>query len=202
MGKMFTLLLCGSLLLFSTCVNSRSSSLGVPEQLPPAPTAHEDVPASVSVLPGRSPVPRARNFAFIFRSRLCGVYDENVLDTANGTLVHTPIGETTAITIPLRLKEDEMNAIYQKIINSRFFSYPADLRIPEDQVTGIVEPSATYHLRVTNGTQTNAVTWTDDVVEPKRADIERFRELVKLIEQTMQAHPEMQNLPEAKAGCA
>ncbi len=192
MRMLVRLLVCGSVVVLGGCATTPSSGA----------MQHARTTAPASGPPASAPAPRAPNFAVMFHVRTCGPTDLHILDTASGTLVHTPLGETTALTVPLQLTDTELDAIYQHARAIDFFRYPADLRIPEDQVRGMQTPAAHYQLRMTNGTMTNTVAWTDAVTVPKRTDIEHFRTLVQLIEHTMQAHPEMHHLPEPKAGCA
>ena len=64
---------------------------------------------------------RASNFAFVLRDRACLANDVDVLDTAKVTLAYTPLGETTSITVPLQLTDDELDQVYQKITTIDFF---------------------------------------------------------------------------------
>ncbi len=147
--------------------------------------------------------PRADNFAFVFQDTPCGPTPVYTLDTASGTLVYTPLTETTSITISLRLTDDELEAIYQKAISIGFFDYPTNFAIPGDQARGIITPAATYRLGMTNGDRSNTVNWTDGVIaDPGYKKGDRLRELMILINETIQSHPEMKQLPKPKAGCA
>ena len=126
----------------------------------------------------------------------------HILDTINGTLVYTPIGDTTSIKISLQLTDDELESIYQKAISIGFFEYPAKFVVPSYIVIGHQTPADSFELSMTNGTVTNSVSWIDDAVTLsiyKKAD--RLRELMKLINEIVRSHPEVQQLPVPKALC-
>ena len=59
-------------------------------------------------------------------------------------------------------------------------------------------PASTYKLNMTNGTMTNSVIWTDDKIA-NNAKADKLRELINLINETIQSHPEMQQLPKPNA---
>ncbi len=146
---------------------------------------------------------RAANFAFVFRYRACGPNDLDVLDTANGTLVHTPIAETASVTVPLRLTDVELDTIYEKIVSISFFGYPSNFVIPDEYRRGMHSPTSAYQLNVTNGSMTNKVTWTDDIIaDPAYTEAVHLRELMDLIQEIIRSHPEYQLLPKPKARCA
>ncbi len=202
MSKVIAVLVCSIALLVTGCANDAVSGTS-PEQTRRLTEGQTTTLPSTVPLPSRSAAPtRASNFALIFRERPCGPTDVYVLDTAHSRLVFTALGETTAITIPFQLSPGQTDAIYQNVLAINFFNYPSELRIRDDQIQQMVTPAPTYYLSITNGTKTNSVQWTDDVTEPKHAEVERFRELIRLIEQTIELHPEVHQLPQAKVACA
>jgi hypothetical protein len=145
---------------------------------------------------------RSEKFSFTFRYRPCGPNDVDVLDTASETFIYTPLGATSSIPISLRLTDTELDAIYQKILSIRFFDYPSEFDVPEIYVVGYAVPAATYSLSVTNGKIAHSVKWTDDAISAAiytRAD--QLRELMNLIQQTIESHPEIKQLPEPTSFC-
>ena len=157
----------------------------------------------VACAPATTVPPRTDNFAFIFQGSSCGPNPVNVLDTAERTLVYTPLGDTTSVTISLRLTDDELESIYQKAISIGFFNYPSEFVVPDDQVLGYQAPASSYKLSMTNGEMTNSVSWTDDTMtKPGYIKADQLRELMNLIDEIIQSHPEVQHLPGPKAGCA
>ena len=147
--------------------------------------------------------PRADNFAFILQDFSCGSIPVNILDTSSGTLVYTPLGDTTFTTISLQFTDDELELVYQKAMSIGFFDYPSEYVIPDDQVLGYQAPSSSYRLSMTNGERKNSVSWRDDTMtKPSYTKADQLRELVNLINEIIQSYPEVQQLPGPKAGCA
>jgi hypothetical protein len=141
-------------------------------------------------------IQKADNFSFVFEEYSCGYLPLlNALDTSTGVLIHTPLGETESIEIPLVLSANEMAMIYQKIISTNYFDYP-----PEVRVRGETPPS-TFRLKVINGNLTHDVKWTSDLenAEPNFEESDQLFDLYIFIQQIIHSHPEY---PEPKAGCA
>ena len=157
----------------------------------------------ISCSPISTTPPHADNFAFVFQDFSCGSIPVNVLDTTSGTLVYTPLGDTKSTTISLRLSGNELESVYQKAVSIGFFQYPSEFVVPDDQILGYHAPASSYQLSMTNDEKRNTVSWTDDKMTKqsyKKAD--QLRELMNLINEIIQAHPEVQRLPQPKAGCA
>ncbi len=141
-------------------------------------------------------IPRADNFSFIYEEYFCGHLPlQNVLDTSKGILTHTPLGEAESMEIPFVLSENEMEMIYQKILSTKYFDYPSEVRVPGREV-----PFSAFRLKVVNGDFANDVKWTDDFnLEPNFPEDDGLIELFRLIQKIIRSHPEY---PEPKAGCA
>lgn len=165
-------------------------------------TAFHIIMSLVACVPAVEILPRADNFAFVFEDTPCGATPMNVLDSASKILIHTPIGDSTSITISFSLTNDELESIYQKAMSIGFFDYPSEFVIPDEQVIGYYSPASTYKLSMTNGEMSNSVTWHDDTMtKPSYIEANQLRELMNLIEEIIQSHPEIKRLPEPKAGC-
>jgi hypothetical protein len=157
----------------------------------------------VSCAPIAMVAPRADNFSFVYQYISCGSTPLYILDSANGTLAHAPLGDTTTITISFPLTDEEIESIYQKAVSIDFFDYPSEFVIPDDQVIGYQAPASSYELSMTNGEMTNSVMWTDDTMtKPSYTKADKLRELLDLIYEIIQSHPEIKQLPEPRAGCA
>jgi hypothetical protein len=155
------------------------------------------------VVPTKTAIPMADNFFFVFLDYSCGSVPVNILDTKSDTLVHTPLDETVSSTISMRLTDDELVSIYDKAISIGFFDYPSKFVIPDDQVLGYQAPASSYQLNMTNGEMTNSVSWTDDTMtKPTYTKADELRELIQLIEEIIQSHPEYEQLPEPSVMCA
>ena len=157
----------------------------------------------VSCAPIATVAPRADNFSFVYQYISCGLAPLYILDSSKRTLIHTPLGDTTTIAISFPLKDEEIETIYQKAVYIGFFSYPSEFVVPNDQVVGYQMPASSYELSITNGEMSNSVTWTDGTMtKPEYKESDRLRELMDLIYEIIQSHPEIQQLPKPKAGCA
>ncbi len=158
---------------------------------------------SVACVPKATVTPPANNVSLTFQFTLCSSIPMYILDTTSGTLIYTPIGDTTSITISFRLTEDELESIYQKALSIGFFDYPSNFVIPNDQVDGYLTPASSYKISITDSTRTNSVSWTSDVVsKPGYTKATQLQELVKLINEIILSHPEVQELPGPKMLCA
>ena len=160
-----------------------------------------------NVTPTVATISIADNFAFVFQDYSCDLSPVhtpvNILDTTNGTLVHTPLGDTTSITISLQLTNDELDSIYSEAISIGFFEYPSKFVVPDDQVTGRHFPAFSHQLSIINGEKTNSVIWTDDMTtKPSFIKGDQLRNLIDLINKIIQSHSEIKQLPEPKLFCA
>ncbi len=166
--------------------------------LPSGPGSATSTPA-----PAQTIAPRAANFSLVFEDFECQDTPVDVLDTPKGTLVHTPLGETQSTTIPFQLTDVELQAIYEKAMQIGFFGYPSQFAVPDAETMGFNMPWTRYRLSMTNGSQTNDVSWKDDRDNrPSYAPAEGLRALMQLIVTTIQDHPEYQQLPKPSRGCA
>jgi hypothetical protein len=113
-----------------------------------------------------SPCPSQQsNFAIRFEYGSC---DANVLDTFNGTYTRDMIIEPK-ITIALQLSDSQVVAIYQKMIEIRFFDYPGIFSIPtpKNGLVRIVMPATQDCITVRNGELNKSLFWLDEIVDPK-----------------------------------
>ena len=95
-----------------------------------------------------------------------------------------------------------------------FFSYPDEfsIQLPPD-VIRVYGATAIYRFDVRNGNQRKVlhwndefteptdVPWKDEYSEPSKTQAARLRELISMIEEIVQTHPEFIKLPEP-GGCA
>lgn len=125
------------------------------------------------------------------------------LDTFEQTY-RTAVGNGESVTIPLTLSEEQTQTIYQKMAAIDFFRYPETFRITydENEVVGMVTPATDYHITVRNGERMHSVFWRDEISTPTNRDAEQLRELIQIILQVLDTHPDIQNLPELNFGCA
>lgn len=129
-----------------------------------------------------------------------GVTAKNELDTFKGTYTKDMVTDPS-ITIGLRLSEEEMNSIYQKMAEIEFFNYPDEfsVSVPPGESVGMVTPFSSYYFTVEYGSQIKNLHWADDVSNPDEK-ASKLRELIKLIKSIIESREEYKKLPEPKSG--
>jgi|GEM_PF-1155922 len=189
---MLVALVSMTIFLLSSCQDSR-----------PVP---EPIPTTVN-----KPITPEPNFAFIFEWTTCGAY---TLTTFDNELTLIRNMAPPAITIDFTLSEQELDKIFQKMVDIDLFSYPQDfsIQLPPD-VARIYGISARYRFDVRNGSQRKVVSWNDEFSEPadmswrvedsepSKTQAAKLRELINLFKQIVERHPELKKLPDP-GGCA
>ena len=108
------------------------------------------------------------------------------------------VDETTSITVPFRLTDQVLEAVYQKAMAINVFDHTSEIRVPPSET-----PVDKYELRITNEAVTVSVISIEDfgneTIIQNRGD---FWELIKLVRQIIREHPDYKQLPMPKAGCA
>jgi hypothetical protein len=179
----------------------------------PAPVRTREIPTSTVVLvpfrvvptplPTRTPPPQpAPNFAFTFGYGSCAPI-KRVLNTFNDTLTQQPPGEEP-VTIPFSLSEGDELTIYQKMAAINFFSYPPrfTIPIPENQQMIGADPYPEYSFTARNGDLFVSVQWADSISRPTTTEADNLRELIALLSQTIETHPDFARLPPLSEACA
>lgn len=136
--------------------------------------------------------PAESNFNLIFKY---GVNAMNELDTFQGTYTKDMVADPS-ITVPLSLSEEELDRIYQKMVEIDFFNYPDkfSVYVPPGEPVGIVTPYASYYFKVEYNSQVKELWWEDEIInENEKAD--RLRELIKLIRDIVESKEEYKELP-------
>lgn len=136
-------------------------------------------------------------FNFIFKY---GVTGTNVLDTFHGTFTKDMISEAP-ITIDFSLTAEEMDSIYQKMLEIDFFSYPDEFEVtvPEGELARMVTPYSSYYFKVQYAGGTKELTWEEEIINPdEKAD--KLKELIFLIRDIIELKPEYLVLPEPSGG--
>jgi len=138
----------------------------------------------------------------IFRYGVSGGKHPNELDTVRGYFQKDMVNKDPAWT-RLDLTQDELDTIYQKMVDIDFFSYPKGFQPKlEGEVIGDVTPFSVYYLEYKDETRTKVVYWTTQYNVPKDTQYTNLKELAHLIIELIQAKPEYQGLPEPTAGYA
>ncbi len=138
----------------------------------------------------------------IFRYGSTGAKNPNVLDTFKGTFTKDMVNKEPAWT-KLDLRQDELDTIYQKMVEIDFFSYPKGFQPKlEGDIIGMTTPFSVYYLEYQNETGTKIVSWNTQYIAPGDTQYKNLKELAHLIIEIIQAKPEYQALPEPTAGYA
>ncbi len=143
-------------------------------------------------------IPRQNtNLNFIFQY---GVGAADILNTFDNSYTRDMVAGPPE-RIRMFLTDDEMNRIYAKMQEIGFFDYPTQFSIPTPKgPIGIVTPYQSYYFKVTMGTQVKELTWGDSITIPASEQVDRLRELIRLIENIITAKPEYKNLPPPRGG--
>ncbi len=124
----------------------------------------------------------------------------NELDTFKGIFTKDMVNEDPAL-IMMDLTQDELDAIYQKMVDIDFFSYPESFHPTfEGSVIGSTDPFLAYYLEYQNETGSKVVYWDTQFVAPEDTQYKNLRELAHLIIEIIQAKPEYKELSEPTAG--
>ena len=136
-------------------------------------------------------------FNFIFKY---GVTGGNVLDTFQGTFTKDMVMEED-ITIDFTLTAEDMDGIYQKMLEIDFFSYPDifEVAVPEGELTHLVTPYSSYYFKVQHVGGTKELTWEDEIANPDE-NADKLKELIHLIRDIIELKPEYLVLPEPTGG--
>jgi hypothetical protein len=138
----------------------------------------------------------------IFRYGVSGAKHPNELDTIRGYFQKDMVNKEPAWT-KMDLTQNELDTIYQKMVEIDFFSYPKGFQPKlEDDVIGITTPFLVYNLEYQNETVSKVVYWNTQYIAPKDTQYTNLKELAQLIIELIQAKPEYQKLPKPTAGYA
>lgn len=138
------------------------------------------------------------DFGFIFKY---GVGARNELNTFVGTFTKDMILDPS-ITINLLLSQEELDSIYQNMLEIKFFHYPEEFSIyvPPGMPKGIITPSSSYYFKVIYDSKLKELWWEDQLVYPEDIQADKLRKLISLIEGIIKSKEEYKNLPEPRGG--
>lgn len=137
-----------------------------------------------------------RDFNFIFKY---GVDAKNVLNTFNNLYTKNLLLDGS-ITVPFMLTDNEMQSVYQKMLEIDFFKYPQHFVIyTRDTIIHYLAPYATYDYEVEYESITKHVHWKDSIIRHDSSAI-RLKELINLIENIIQSSPQYLQLSPARCG--
>lgn len=151
----------------------------------------------VSKQPIISPPMTPDEFNLIFEY---GVGAKNELNTFQGRYTKDMIVDTP-ITVNLSLSKEELDRIYQKMVEIGFFDYPDKfaISVPSGEIVGGVTPYHSYYFKVEYNSKIKELSWEDEITnKDERAD--RLRELIKLIIDVIESKEEYKKLPSPTGG--
>jgi len=154
----------------------------------------------IAALPGMAgcaaPPAETSNLNLVFKY---GVGARNELNTFNGTYTRDMVMDPP-ITVNLSLTEEDLDRIYEKMLEINFFDYPDEFSVSTAGGSfGIMTPYSSYYFKVEYDSSIKELRWKDEISYPdEKAD--RLRELIQLITDIIEAKDEYKNLPEPTGG--
>ena len=144
-----------------------------------------------------APPPSPSNFNLIFKY---GVGARNELNTFDGTYTKDMIMDPS-ITVNLSLSKEELDRIYQKMIEINFFGYPDEfsVSVSPGEPAGMVTPHLSYYFRVEYDSKVKELRWEDNITNPDKK-AEKLRELINLIRDIIESKEEYKKLPSPRGG--
>ena len=141
--------------------------------------------------------PTQSDFNFIFRY---GVGAKNELNTFSGKYTRDMI-QDPSITVNLSLSKEELDRIYQKMIEIDFFNYPNEfsISVPPGELTTAVTPYNSYYFKVEHDSRIKEVRWDAEIIN-KNDKADKLRELIQLITDIIQSKEEYKKLPAPTGG--
>jgi len=143
------------------------------------------------------PPPSPSSFNLIFKY---GVGAKNELNTLQGTYTKDMIFDPS-ITVNLSLSQEELDRIYNKMVEINFFGYPDEFSVsvsPEESV-GMLTPYCSYYFKVEYDSKVKELSWEDNIInQDKKA--EKLRELINLITDIVESKEEYKQLPPPRGG--
>ena len=129
-----------------------------------------------------------------------GVGAKNELNTFDGTYTRDMVLDPS-ITVELSLSEEELDSIYQKMVEIDFFNYPDEFSVlvaPDDRI-GIVTPYNSYYFKVEYDSRVKELRWEDEILK-ENVDADNLRGLINLIRDIIESKDEYKELPEPTSG--
>ena len=145
------------------------------------------------------PESRPSDFNLLFKYGY-GSINKNVLNTFNGTYTWDMVVDPS-ITIDFNLSDEDMDRIYQKMVEIDFFCYPDEFAIPlpENGIVSAETPYQGYYFRVEFDNNVKVLQWEDEI-KNWNEDADKLRGLIRLIRSIIESKEEYQNLPPPRGG--
>jgi hypothetical protein len=140
------------------------------------------------------PLEKPKDFGFVLNY---GIGAKNKLDTFKGQFTKDLAANRTTTT-RLKLTNDEMKKIYQRMVEINIVSYPEVFK-PSSTLAQYVTPHPTYEFTINIDKVTKKIYW-EDVNQSDSLDAKRLRDLIENIRQTVESKEEYKKLPPMKGG--
>jgi len=107
------------------------------------------------------------------------------------------------ITIPLTLTDEQMEIIYQKMVEIKIDQYPKEFKISKPLFGEYVLLSTAYYysIQIENSDLNISTRWVDNVVQPASEKADRLRAFFQAIIEMIKGHPNYIQFPETSFGC-
>lgn len=142
---------------------------------------------------------RPADFNLVFKYGY-GTINKNVLNTFNGTYTWDMVVDPP-ITIDFSLSDEDMDRIYQKMVEIDFFCYPGEFAIPlpEEGIVGMGTPYQGYYFMVECDNKVKVLRWEDKITN-KNEEADKLRWLTGLIISLIESKDEYWELPSPRGG--
>ena len=105
------------------------------------------------------------------------------------------------ITVNLTLSKEEMDSIYQKMVEMDFFNYPDEFKIivPKGEAYGVYSHGKNFYFKVEYKTRIKELRWYNDISYPDEK-AKKIEELSNFIREIIQAKEEFKKIPQPRGG--
>ena len=144
------------------------------------------------------PESRPSDFNLLFKYGYGTINSRNILNTFNATYTQD-MEKDPPITMDFSLSDEDMDRIYQKMVEIDFFCYPDEfvIPVPEDELVSGFDPYQGYFFRVECDHRIKVLQWEDNRLN-KNEDADKLRELIQRIRNIIESKDEYWDLPQPR----
>ena len=135
----------------------------------------------------------------VFRWCVIGAKYPNELDSLSGIFIKDMVRKDPVST-RLDLSQEELDTIYQKMVDIDFFSFPRFYNPILGEKIGASTPFMIYYLEYINETGTKIVQWDDKYSPTTDTGYNNLKELARFIIRIIIDKPEYKELPKQDGG--
>ena len=137
----------------------------------------------------------------VFRWCVIGAKYPNELDSLSGIFIKDMVRKDPVST-RLDLSQEELDTIYNKMVDIDFFSFPRFYNPILGEIIGASTPFSIYYLEYINETGTKVVQWDNKYSPTTDTGYNNLKELAKFIIRIIIDKPEYKELPKQDGGYA